>query len=212
MIINQSEVLYALEEAWKLLQKTAADLPPVRIIVANFGPPVDVDDDPKEVFIPEPWLSYGAVATFGALTHEAAHVLAEVRRLRDTTRGGRYHNQTFIDIVHSLGFSVITNEVTHDSYVTLEATDPFSAHHRVLGHLSNVLPLHEITYGTTTDTIPALKCRPQRIPRPGKRGAKATCRCDPPRHFEMFPGVLAAGPIVCGLCGYPFLHREKNGS
>lgn len=38
----------------------------------------------------------------------------------------------------------------------------------------------------------------------------ATCKCDPPRVIGIYPGVLAACPIPCGLCGADFRLRVSS--
>jgi hypothetical protein len=42
----------------------------------------------------------------GTLLHEAAHGLAGVRGVRDTSRGGRYHNRRYRSLAQELGLEV----------------------------------------------------------------------------------------------------------
>jgi hypothetical protein len=48
----------------------------------------------------------GAVATFEVLVHEAAHALAAARGIKDTSRGGTYHNRRFWELAAELGLEV----------------------------------------------------------------------------------------------------------
>jgi hypothetical protein len=48
----------------------------------------------------------GAVATFEVLVHEAAHALAAARGIKDTSRGGTYHNRHFWELAAELGLKV----------------------------------------------------------------------------------------------------------
>jgi hypothetical protein len=42
----------------------------------------------------------------GTLLHEAAHGLADRRRITDTSRGGRYHNRRYSQLAEELGLQV----------------------------------------------------------------------------------------------------------
>lgn len=38
-------------------------------------------------------------------------------------------------------------------------------------------------------------------------GAVAMCSCDPPRLIQVAPTVADLGPIMCIVCGQPFVRR-----
>lgn len=57
-----------------------------------------------ELFISGEVLHQGATQTFQTLLHECAHALATIRKLKDTSRQGRYHNKThFLPLAEELG-------------------------------------------------------------------------------------------------------------
>ncbi|MQA63403.1 MAG: hypothetical protein GEU86_18375, partial [Actinophytocola sp.] len=59
-----------------------------------------------EVFVGGEGLRRGAVGVLGTLLHEAAHALADVRKIKDTSRQGRYHNTRFKTLAEELGIEV----------------------------------------------------------------------------------------------------------
>jgi len=48
-----------------------------------------------EVFVGGEGLARGPAEVLGTLLHEAAHALADVRGIKDTSRQGRWHNARF---------------------------------------------------------------------------------------------------------------------
>ncbi len=60
-------------------------------------------DTRPELFVSGEAVSEGGKAVVEALLHEAAHGLAYVRRLQDTSNGHRYHNQLFVALATELG-------------------------------------------------------------------------------------------------------------
>src|SRR5262245_28512958 len=55
-------------------------------------------------------LHRGGEAVFGTLVHEAAHALATARSIKDTSRGGQYHNGSYRDLAAELGLEVERND------------------------------------------------------------------------------------------------------
>ena len=51
-----------------------------------------------EIFVAGEVLARGAAPVVATVLHEGAHFLAAVRSVKDTSRGGRYHNQRFRQI------------------------------------------------------------------------------------------------------------------
>jgi hypothetical protein len=62
--------------------------------------------DVPEVFIAGELLALGAEQVLATMLHEAAHALAAVREITDTSRQGRYHNARFRELATELGLSV----------------------------------------------------------------------------------------------------------
>ncbi len=133
------------------------------------------------------WLA-GRAAVLGTLLHEAAHALAHVRGIKDTSRQGRWHNARFKALAEELGI-----EVTKDSRIGWSPTTIPSgtreAYTEVIDELGRVLRLHravEITGGQA------------------KKPGPPTYVCGCGRRVRVAPSVLDAGPITCGLCGTDF--------
>jgi hypothetical protein len=59
-----------------------------------------------EVLVGGEGLRRGAVDVLGALLHEAAHGLAYVRKVQDTSRQGRFHNRSYAHLARELGRDV----------------------------------------------------------------------------------------------------------
>ena len=59
-----------------------------------------------EVFLGGEGLVRGPVEVLGTLLHEAAHAVADVRGIEDTSRQGRWHNAKFKALAEELGLEV----------------------------------------------------------------------------------------------------------
>lgn len=59
-----------------------------------------------EVFIGGEGLARGASPVLATLLHEAAHALASVRGVQETSRRGQYHNKHFRALAEELGLHV----------------------------------------------------------------------------------------------------------
>jgi hypothetical protein len=59
-----------------------------------------------EVFVGGEGLARGPADVLGTLLHEAAHALAHVRGIKDTSRQGRWHNTRFKALAEELGIEV----------------------------------------------------------------------------------------------------------
>lgn len=59
-----------------------------------------------EVLVGAEGLQLGSREVLGTLLHEGTHALARARGVRDTSRGGRYHNRRFHALAGSLGLEV----------------------------------------------------------------------------------------------------------
>lgn len=141
-----------------------------------------------EVFIGGEGLVRGPADVLGTLLHEAAHALAHVRGIKDTSRQGRWHNAKFKALAEELGI-----EVTKDPRLGWSPTAiPTSTRERyaeVIDELGRVLRLHrsvEIAGGKD------------------KKPSPPPCVCECGRKIRVSATVLAAGPITCGVCGSDF--------
>jgi hypothetical protein len=115
-----SRIVRELEDAWREIQAVHPKVPDVAIYIASgegkkyghFGPGdrwlargADGAGLP-EVLIAREGLHRGGEGTFGTLLHEAVHALNAALKVKDHSRGGRYHNAKFKDRAESLGLDV----------------------------------------------------------------------------------------------------------
>jgi hypothetical protein len=148
----------------------------------------------SEIFIAGEQIANGAEATFKTLLHEAAHALARARGVKDTSRGGRYHNRTFIKVAGelgliwpegtppspSLGFSaVVLSDETRDRWA------------KVIAELGEAL-----------DASRPGRLAVAKAASSGRNGLKLVCGCS--RILRASTSTTEEGPIICGLCREPF--------
>jgi len=119
--------------------------------------------------------------------HEAAHELADQRRIQDTSRQGRYHNQRFKRLAEELGLRV--------------------EHHPTLGWSPTTLP--DVTADSYAPVIAALE-EALTVDRAGELTPSAArlnsvaCVCSCGRRIRIARSVLARGPVMCGVCSESF--------
>ena len=229
-----SQVVAALEAAWRQLQKVTPDLPDVVLIIGSGlrstglewghtaherwaeGHPVTEDEGATltlnatrktEVFISGERLACGATLTLQTLCHEAAHVLAHVRGVQDTSRQGRYHNRRFVDTAAiyglewtgephaTIGFSAVT--------LTADAKVRFAS---VIAKLDKAIAVYLPGFsGPAVSGLPTVPKAPAgTTARKSNNLIKATCGCETPRIIRVAPATLAAAAITCGECGEDF--------
>jgi hypothetical protein len=154
------------------------------------------------------------VEILGTLLHEAAHAIARVRDVKDTSRAGRYHNARFKAIAEGLGLSI-----EHSAPIGFSVTSVPEA----------TAARYEVGVKALADAVEA-----KRIAEPGRgRRAKAgagdegageggrdtkngivvvcergMCGGDKPRQFRIHVSVLELGGIVCQPCDAPFVPKD----
>jgi len=204
-----SAVVQALERAWWTIRENHPDLPPVVIVV---GPG---DGGRRRVwghFAPERWgqrgdvartheiliagesLARPAVETLGTLLHEAAHVLAQTRKLQDTSRGHRYHNRRYKALAEEMGLDVALADKIGWSATT-------------------VRPLTAQRYAAEVEALDAAQAAMRRAFRvtvvaekdEKARAGRVKLQCQCPRSISVAPGVAAEGSILCGVCESEFV-------
>lgn len=148
-----------------------------------------------EVFVGGEGLARGPAAVLGTLLHEAAHALAHVRGVKDTSRQGRWHNARFKALAEELGIEVAKDPRIGWSPTTTPAATR-DGYAEVIAELGRVLRLHrsvEITDSGRT-----------------KKPSQPPCVCECGRRIRVSPTVLAAGPITCGVCGADFTPDQPD--
>jgi hypothetical protein len=199
-----SRLLAELEDAWQAIANDHGGLPPVVVTIASgelpqrrqlrlgrFSPCAwqHDGDEVAEVLIGAEGLARGAEPVLATLLHEAAHGLAYQRQIRDTSRGGRYHNRRYLEVAQSVGLQVAHHPQLGWSSTTLsnQARDRYSAQVRALDA--------------------ALQAHRHRHDARAARGSGRNllgCRCRCGRRIRVSAAALAQAPIVCERCGHAF--------
>ena len=202
IVMQGSPVVTALEDAWATIRHHHPEVPEVFIVVGagsrtkqlpRHGHPAAMgwqrDHQPlSEICVDGDGLTRGAVVVLGTLLHEAAHALAQVRNINDTSRRGRRHNRRFAKLAEELGLE----------------------HDRRLGSTSSTPTTDSIArYRTALDNLDRA-LRSLRNPHPTGGGNPTSsdnpvaCACDDGRRIRVSRTTLRGGPIVCQVCGSQF--------
>lgn len=211
----------ALESAWAAIRAHHPELPPVVIVLgAGSGDrgglrlghfaamrwsPTDVSDAESdgqpsglaEVFVGGEGLARGPVDVLGTLLHEAAHALAHVRGIQDTSRQGRWHNARFKAIAEELGIAVEKDPKLGWSPTTVPDTTR-ADYAPVIAELGRALRMRRASESSGGEQ------------KPKKPGVPA-CVCGCGRRIRVAVSVREAGPIVCGLCEAEFRPEQPDG-
>jgi hypothetical protein len=196
-----------LEATWAAIVKRHPDVPAAVVIVAS-GTEGRKSSEARwghfaalrwvrgaaqlpEVLVAGEGLTRGAESVLATLLHEAAHGLAHVRKLKETSRQGRYHNRRYQVLAEELGLDVAEAGVFGWSSTTLrDAT--IKQYRRELRELQGALTLY----------------RRGELTAEGGGKAKSTnllpCSCACPRRIRVARVTFEAGPIVCGICDEEF--------
>ncbi|UWS77557.1 SprT-like domain-containing protein [Streptomyces noursei] len=80
-----------------------------------------------ELFAGGELLALGGRRTMQTLLHEAAHAVAHVRRIADTSSDGRYHNRRFVAVAEELGLAGPAASVPVNGWNECTITDATAA-------------------------------------------------------------------------------------
>jgi hypothetical protein len=203
-----SLLVAALEHAWQTIRSRHPDVPEAVLVVASgsegkllnlghFAPHRwQVNGaDRHEVLVGGQGLQRGALEVLGTLLHEAAHGLAQARKVQDTSRGGRYHNRRYAQLAHELGLEVTSVQPIGWSATTVPEPTA-SAYAGQLKELAAALVLwrrqeHRIGAGSRSRNLIA-----------------AVCGCG--RRIRAAKATLADAPILCARCEEPFQPDDQE--
>lgn len=215
-----SALVAACEQAWSDIKKHHPELPDAVIVLGTGmkgGRLVKLGHwwqsqwvaDGKaraEVLLAGEALHLPADDVLEILLHEAAHGVNSARGIKDTSRGGRYHNEKYKVTATEVGLHV-------------ERADPYG------WAKTTLTPASRERYADTVERIKdhlrIARALPAGIERSGGLDGKdrdgtstteggntapknpaASCSCG--RKMRMADSVLAQGPVVCGLCKSEF--------
>lgn len=198
----------ALETTWAAIRSHHPDVPDVVLTVGSgstggsdltlghFAPNrwVRGEYELHELFVGGEGLQRGAVDVLGTLLHEAAHGVAAVRGIKDTSRQGRWHNERFRVLGDELGLAL--------------------AHHPKLGwSVTSVLDHTRHLYRGELEEL-AFALVAYRRREPDRRGGRKSnnnglsAECDCGRKIRVARSVFETGAIFCGICGTRFTVRS----
>ncbi|MFJ4651490.1 hypothetical protein ACIP5Y_09485 [Nocardia sp. NPDC088792] len=198
----------ALESAWVKIRHLHPDVPEVVLTVGagsaggeltlgHFAPYrwIRGEYELHELFIGGEGLQRGAVDVLGTLLHEAAHGLAVVRDIKDTSRQGRWHNDRYRALGEELGLTLAQHPKIGWSMTTVP-DDTRDRYRDELEELAFALVAYR---------------RREPDPRGGRKssnnGVAAACDCG--RKIRVSRSAYEAGPIYCGNCDSPFVTDES---
>jgi hypothetical protein len=221
---NASALVAACEAAWTAIQARHPDVPDAVIVLGTgvergrlvklghwWGGRWLADGSVRgEVLLAGEALHLPAAEVFEVLLHEAAHGLNAARGIKDTSRGGRYHNQRFRMTAVVLGLQVDQMRPYGWAKTTLTTTaaEDYAAEIAALGQAMRITRQLEagVRLGEGRDGASVgLGAGDESGPGGGGRtrnGVGAACGCG--RRMRIAPSVLAQGPVLCGLCGAEF--------
>ncbi|MEZ5378243.1 MAG: hypothetical protein R2733_17180 [Acidimicrobiales bacterium] len=215
---NASDVVVACEIAWRAFQVQHPELPDAVIILGSgvdrgrlvrlghwWGGRWEAGNELRgEVLLAGEALHLPVEDVFEVLLHEAAHGLNAARGVKDTSRGGRYHNARFKTTAVEVGLDVEMMPPYGWAKTTLTpaAIDRYAAE---IDDLRDAIRI-------------ARRLDPARTAGAGREGAgpgetgqsrssAMVCGCG--RRIRMAPSVAAQGPVMCGVCGVEFTVGES---
>ncbi|NUS43729.1 MAG: hypothetical protein HOQ24_08595 [Mycobacteriaceae bacterium] len=219
----------AIEAAWSGIRAQHTDVPDVVVTMASgsagrsrgvrlghFGPDrweLGGTVMP-ELFVGGEGFAAGPEAVLCTLLHEAAHGIARSREVKETSRGGRYHNTRYKELAMELGLGVERTGSTGWSVTMLG--DEVSQRYRreidglsraIVGHRREEHPPTDYDDGTAAPGTDTGDDDSQAGPeeRGSRNGSALTCECLPtPRRVRAHKRTIEAGPIICGVCGQVF--------
>jgi hypothetical protein len=227
-----SSLLEILESAWRLLAERHSELPTVAFVVESGPDPFPVRSCGHwtadqwllpsgqrigELRIPVEHLQQEASAVLELLLHEAAHVLAHVRSVREVSRQGRYHNKRYNLIARELGLAVERDETAgfHQTKLPKRARARYAD---VLAQLEKGLTAYRARPdGQESQRECGAGWAPRRDDEPphhaggGESRLLLLCACHPPRKLRVSRSTFEQGAITCGLCGQSFGLRPPAG-
>ncbi|BEK92720.1 hypothetical protein [Nocardia seriolae] len=193
----------ALETTWVKIRHLHPDVPAVVLTVGagsvggeltlgHFAPNrwIRGEYELHELFVGGEGLQRGPLDVLGTLLHEAAHGVAVVRNIKDTSRQGRWHNERYRALGEELGLTLAQHPKIGWSVTTVP--DGTRAQYRD--------ELEELTF--------ALVAYRRREPDPhsgrksSNNGVAAACDCG--RKIRVSRSTYEAGSIYCGNCNSRF--------
>ena len=209
-----SPVTTVLEGVWgQAIRRRHPELPPVAFVVgsgtANTGKGVamnqghfapgrweDGADTHHEIFLAGEILA-DPEKVLGTMLHEAAHALAHIRGVKDTSRGGRYHNAEFRTLAAEVGLDAA--QVGTIGWSDTSLTDDTR-----LRYQTSLVRLAAITVTRRAESRREATGR-----KSNNNGVAAACpTCG--RKIRMSRSAYDQGPVLCQPCLAEALPRSTR--
>lgn len=223
-----SSLVRALERCWQAIREVHPELPDAVILVGpgdenpsllkwgHWAPArwkVPEHGHRSEVLIAGESLRRPARDTFETLLHEAAHGLAWVRKIQDTSRQGRYHNQAYKKIAEEVGLAVEKHKVYGWTLTAIpeETCTKYAAALALLGAEieanKKAHRLGRLDRGAQGDEDGDGGAGGGDGDGDGDGGKRASTmrQCGCGRQIRVSQAEYIKGYIMCGVCGKPFL-------
>ena len=217
-----SDLVVACEETWRAIQSHHPELPPVVMLLGTgvergrlvklghwWGGRWLADGDVRgEVLLAGEALHLKPEDVFEVLLHEAAHGINAARGIKDTSRGGRYHNARFKKTAVEVGLDVEQMDPYGFAKTSVRA-DTASRYSNEIERLAGAMriarriPQSALTSQTATEGAETGGTPSDGRESTAQKVPPAECGCG--RKMRMAPSVLAQGPVTCGNCGSEFV-------
>ncbi|MGE0728518.1 MAG: hypothetical protein AB7O92_07920 [Acidimicrobiia bacterium] len=217
---NASTVVAAAELGWRAIQQHHPDLPDVVIVLGTgvergrlvklghwWGARWEAAGEHRgEVLLAGEALHLPVEDVFEVLLHEAAHGLNAARGVKDTSRGGRYHNARFKATAAEVGLAVEQLPPYGWAKTSLSpaALERYAAEIETLRDAIRIARrIDQRSVGAGTNGPGDTTDRGGASEGPGRSGSIAlSCGCG--RRIRMAPSAAAQGAVLCGRCGSQF--------
>jgi hypothetical protein len=224
--VKASGLVRALEGAWSAVQHRHPDVPAVVVTLGagSVGVPSGVlklghfaanrwvpgggeSASIAELFVGGEGLAEGAESVLATLLHEAAHGVANVRQIQDTSRQGRYHNTRYKTLAEELGLTVTQVAGIGWSGTNL-AAGTAASYAAELVQLAAAITAYRYAEGSLPTSGGDAGGRGGKGGSAGgargspKNGVVLVCGC--PRRIRVSMTVAELGPILCGICDTQF--------
>lgn len=146
-----------------------------------------------EVFLSGEGLRRGPASVLATLLHEAAHGMATVRDITDTSDGGRYHNAQFKRLAQELGL-VVTKDGPQGWSSTTLGTAAEQRYAELLVELGEATRVYRVDEQPGSAT--------------GRDGNLAVATCECPRKIRVARTTLRQAAIICDACHAEFRIRQ----
>lgn len=192
-----SQLVLALEHSYNSIRRLHPDVPEAVIVISSaegkYGHFASSRWTVEGTSLPEIMVSAEGLRrppreVLATLVHEAAHGLAHVRGIQETSDSGRFHNRKFAKLAEELGMEV--SEHGHKRNGLATTVLPEEAHPELVDALAPKLVAYREFEVVTKP--------------PPRRSREVSLRCLCPRTIRVFPSVWETGSILCAVCESEF--------